>query len=131
MKLIISLILMYSFIGVIITSTFSTNTSIGLCSVVFYVLFSITYFRKTFVPFLLNWFGNIINDHYLMEKFKQDESFKGYLGLIGNLYVSSQNKDSQFPYYVKKFSYLSFLVLPALFYAHYSLYIQLKSMKNK
>ena len=130
MKLIISLILMYSFIGVFFTSTFSTNTSIGFCSVVFYVLFSITYFRKTFVPFLLNWFGNIINDHYLMEKFKQDESMKYYLGFIGNLYVSSQTKDSDFDMYVKKFSYLSFLVLPALFYAHYRLYKQLISMKN-
>ena len=127
MKVVIPIFLMYSFLGFLFYNIISNV--IGLGFLIVYILFSITYFRQTFFPYVLNWFKMVINDPLLMEKMSKDKSMSGYVGIIGNLYVSSQNNSSKLFKIVKKVSYVSFLIMPFLVYVHYILHRQMKSMK--
>ena len=126
MKLIIP-ILLYFFLGFIFTSTFSNSFLIGICSLILYILFSITYFKKTFLPFVISWFESVINNHKQMEKVKEDESMKNYIGFVGRIYIALQNEndDSGLLRAINKVSILSFLVFPLLVYVHYKLYEQM------
>ena len=74
----------------------------------------------------MNWFKAISNDHYFMEKIKNDDSIRRYIGFLGNFYINAQKDEDEFKGIVKKVSYISFIVLPFLCYAHYSLSKQLK-----
>lgn len=127
MKVVIPIFLMYSFLGFLFYNIISNV--IGLGFLIIYILFSITYFRQTFFPYVLNWFKTIINDPLLMENMRKDKSMSGYVGFIGNLYISSQNNSSKMFKMINKVSYVAFLIMPFLVYVHYILYRQMKSMK--
>jgi len=128
MKVVIPIFFMYSLLGIVFYNIITDV--VGLCFFITYILFSITYFRKTFIPYVLNWFKMVINDPLLMEKMRKDKSMQGYIGFIGNLYISSQNNSSKLFKIVDKVSYFAFLLIPLLVYVHYILYKQIKSTKE-
>ena len=130
MKVFIPVSLMYFILGYSIAYVYSNNAVIGFGSLILYVLFSVTYFKQTFIPYVLNWFGSVINDNSLMESMKNDETMKPYMGLIGGFYLAMQNKDEKIHKVIKTVSYLAFLIFPILIYFHYKIYIQMKSVNK-
>lgn len=121
MKFILPIVFIYTIIISFFAITFANDTVIAVLTLIFYFLFSSTYFRQTFIPFCLGWFGEVINDHYFMEKLKNDEKMKPYVSTIGSLYVSYQANRDSVESVVKKLSLISFLILPILFTVHYKL----------
>lgn len=65
-----------------------------------------------------------------MEKIKNDDSMNGYIEYLGNFYIKAQKDNDEFRFIVKKVSYISFIILPVFFYAHYFLYKQIKRMSK-
>ena len=131
MKVVIPVFLIYYFFGFIFHFLFSNDLIIAVIFSVTYMFFSKTYFIRTFIPYVLTWFGGIMNDDDSMKKMRDNDSMKPYIGFIGQFYISVQNNDSsKLNRAVKKVSYLSFLILPILFYVHYILYVQIKQMKK-
>jgi hypothetical protein len=130
MKLFIYLILSYFSLIMCFTLAFNNNVMLGFISLLFYFFFSVTYCRKTFFPYIVNWFGAISNNHYFMEKIKNDDSMNGYIEYLGNFYIKAQKDNDEFRFIVKKVSYISFIILPVFFYAHYFLYKQIKRMSK-
>jgi hypothetical protein len=128
MKVVIPIFFMYSLLGIVFYNIITDV--VGLCFFITYILFSITYFRKTFIPYVINWFKMVINDPLLMEKMRKDKSMSGYIGFIGNFYISSQNNSSKLFKIVNKISYFAFLLMPFFVYVHYILYKQIKSTKE-
>lgn len=121
MKFILPIVFIYTLIISFFIVSFNNDMLIGVLTLIFYFLFSSTYFRHTFIPFCLDWFGNVINDHYFMENLKNDDKMKPYISTIGSLYVSYQSNKEAVEKVVKKISLFSFLLLPVLIMVHFRL----------
>lgn len=116
---------MYVFMSLLIISLFYNNVQIGISFIILAVLFSRTYFLKTFVPYCLNWLNKVGLKNGLKNDLKNEYTDK-HRAFLGSFYKNYQDADSSIHKVVTTLSWISFFLLPILFLIQFSLYKRVK-----
>jgi hypothetical protein len=86
MKTMFKILAMYVLIALLIILSFSNDVRIGISFIILAVLFSRTYFLKTFVPYCLNWIKSVSNDDALISHIKSKNTHN-YVNILGSFYI--------------------------------------------
>ena len=125
MKTMFKILAMYVLIALLIILSFSNDVRIGISFIILAVLFSRTYFLKTFVPYCLNWIKSVSNDDALISHIKSKNTHN-YVNILGSFYIKYQNADNPIHQVINKLSWISLIFLPVYLLTQFSIYKQLK-----
>jgi hypothetical protein len=125
MKTMFKILAMYVLIALLIILSFSNDVRIGISFMILAVLFSRTYFLKTFVPYCLNWIKSVSNDDAFISHIKSKNTHN-YVNILGSFYIKYQNADNPIHQVINKLSWISLIFLPVYLLTQFALNRQVK-----
>lgn len=129
MKTIFKILVVYVLIALLVILSFSNDVRIGISFIFLAVLFSRTYFLKTFIPSCLIWMNKVSNDDSFINHLKTKNT-DNYANILGSFYIKYQDADNPIHQVINKLSWISLLFLPILFLTQFSLQKQVKKISK-
>jgi hypothetical protein len=129
MKTIFKILVIYVLMALLVISSFSNDVRIGISFIILAVIFSRTYFLKTFIPCCLIWMNKISNDDSFINHLKSKKT-DNYANMLGSFYIKYQYADNPIHQVINKLSWISLLFLPILFLTQFSLQRQVKKISK-